>query len=297
MTPFASLQPGTVRSALYVPASNSRALQKAANLGADILILDLEDAVSPSDKISARASLCAALPELQRSNARIIVRINDLSTPWGREDLSAVIAAKTESILVPKIESAQDLLDVDTVINHITLSEAITQGPRLWAMIETPRAVINALSIADVARTTTVPLTGFILGLNDLCKETGVRVVPDRSNLIPWIAMSVAAARAAGILILDGVCNRIQADREFQQECRQARDLGLDGKTLIHPGQVSMCNSAFAPSEEQIAWAEAVVEAFAHPENDDVGVLVVDGEMVERLHLDLAKRLLALRQR
>ncbi|WP_029075138.1 HpcH/HpaI aldolase/citrate lyase family protein [Kaistia adipata] len=276
------------RSALYVPGANVRALAKAPTLGADVVILDLEDAVAPSEKGFARTRAAEAVAAFRQAGvaSEIVVRVNGLDTPWIADDIVVVGAAAPDAILLPKISSAVDLSRVRALVpTDVALP--------LWAMIETPRAVLDPLSIA-LAGDERLPLAMLVLGLNDLARETGTRQVPGRAPMLPWMMAALAAARAAGIGILDGVFNDIADLAGFEAECRQGRDCGFDGKTVIHPKQVEGANAAFAPDAAEIAWASRIAGVFDLAENAGKGVVMVEGRMVERLHAEIAQRLLAL---
>ena len=275
------------RSALYMPGSNARAIAKARGLAADAVILDLEDSVAPGAKEAARALACAAVREGGFGRREVVMRINAAATPWGEPDLAAAIAAGPDAILLPKVETPEDVLRVAAA-----LEGAGQPRTAIWAMIETPRGVLQALAIADAVRRATPRLAVLVMGLNDLSKETGMRLQRGRAGMLPWITTVLAAARANGLDLLDGVCNQIGADAVLREECEQGRDLGLDGKTLIHPSQIEICNAAFSAGAEDLAWARAVVAAFADPARQAAGVLQLDGQMVERLHLEMAQRLL-----
>lgn len=276
------------RSALYVPGSNPRAMAKAPTLGADVVIFDLEDAVAPAEKDSARERVVEAVAALRQAGApvEIVVRANGLDTPWIEADLAAVGAARPDALLLPKISRPGDLARVRGMIG------ADVSLP-LWAMIETPRAILDPLGIAK-AQDARLPLAVLVLGLNDLARETGARQVPGRAPMLPWMMTALAAARTAGIEILDGVFNDIADEAGFAAECLQARDCGFDGKTVIHPKQVAGANAAFAPGAEELAWAARIAPVFDLAENAGKGVVMVEGRMVERLHADMAKRLLQL---
>ena len=276
------------RSALYVPGANERAMAKAPTLGADVVILDLEDAVAPSEKAVSRTRVAEAVAAFRQAGgaSEIVVRVNGLDTPWIAEDLAVIGASRPDAILLPKISSATDLSRVRALVpTGVALP--------LWAMIETPRAVLDPLSIA-LAQDERLPLALFVLGLNDLARETGTRQVPGRAPMLPWMMAALAAARAAGIGILDGVFNDIADMAGFEAECRQGRDGGFDGKTVIHPKQVEGANAAFAPDAAEIAWASRIAGVFDLAENGGKGVVMVEGRMVERLHAEMAQRLLAL---
>jgi len=278
-----------LRSALFLPASNARAVEKARGLDADVVILDLEDAVAPEAKIEARAAALAAVGEGGFKAPTLVIRANALGTEWGADDLAAISRSKADAVLVPKIATADDV-----ELYHAELAGA-DAAMQLWAMIETCRAVSQLQPIADMAAHTR--LAALVVGTNDLALELGARPAEDRAGLVPYLALTVAAARAAGIAVLDGVCNDFTDLGRLAAECAQGRALGFDGKSLIHPAQIAACNAAFAPSDGEVARAEAVVAAFADPDNADRGVIRVDGRMVERLHLREAKRVLALARR
>ncbi|WP_414473092.1 HpcH/HpaI aldolase/citrate lyase family protein [Microvirga sp. M2] len=277
------------RSALYMPGSNARALEKARQIPADSLIFDLEDAVAPDAKVSARAQVCEAVTSKAYPGREVVIRINAMATSWGPEDLSAACAAGPDAILVPKVEGPDDIVAVARRMEECAAPEPI----RIWAMMETPRAILNALAIADASRGEGVRLAAFVMGTNDLAKDTSVRLDQSRAAVIPWLMTCVAAARANGLAILDGVYNRLDDGDGFVRECEQGRGLGMDGKTLIHPTQVEPCNRIFSPSDEDIAWAASVQAAFDDPASAHAGVVKIDGQMIERLHLDMARRILA----
>lgn len=275
------------RSVLYMPGANPRALEKARTLPTDALILDLEDSVAPSAKESAREAVCAAVRERAYGRREVVVRINALDTPWGADDLAAACAAKPDAILVPKIGGAGDVKDV-----HARMRDASGESVGLWLMIETPRAVLDIAAIAG-ARAHVPSLSAFVIGANDLAKETRVKLAKGREAIAPWLAQIVLGARAYGLDVIDAVYND-HADLEgFRAECEQARDFGMDGKSLIHPGQIGPCNEVFSPSREEVEWATKVASAFDRPENAGLGVISLDGKMVERLHLEMAQRVLA----
>jgi citrate lyase subunit beta/citryl-CoA lyase len=267
------------RSVLYLPASNTRAIEKARSLTCDLAVLDLEDAVAPEMKPEARAAAVAAARE-GGFGPRLGVRINGLDTPWGSDDLKALLDAPVDLIVAPKVESA-------TTVH--ALSAALRPGAALWAMIETPRALVDMRAIAEAGGA----LSGLMLGVNDLAKELKTGASPDREPLKPWLAAVVAHARANGLLAIDGVFNRIKDEAGFTAECAQGRLYGFDGKSLIHPSQIEGANAAFGVSAEEVERARKVVAAFAAPEAEGLGVLRVEGEMVERLHLAQAEELLA----
>ncbi|MBN9320020.1 MAG: CoA ester lyase [Caulobacterales bacterium 68-7] len=286
MTSDAHQQVRPRRSALYLPASNARALEKARSLPCDVVILDLEDAVAPEAKAEARAAAVAAIRAGGFGPRELIVRVNGLDTPWGAEDIAAVGAAGPDAVLAPKVGSAEDVATFDA---------ALADAPahtRLWAMIETPSAVFHLWQIAGMASASR--LSGQIVGLNDLAKSMRARLTPDRAGFVAILAQAVAAARGHGLTILDAVSNEIQDVAALEAACRQGADLGFDGKSLIHPAQIEIANRAFAPSDDELAWSRAVIAAFADPANAGVGVLKVEGRMAELLHLVEAERLVAL---
>ncbi|MGB3538470.1 MAG: CoA ester lyase [Mesorhizobium sp.] len=275
------------RSVLYLPGANARALEKAREIPTDAIILDLEDSIAPDAKEMARYQVTKAVKTGGYGQREIVVRINGLSTPWGRDDLDAALRADPDAILVPKVS---DPADVSAVQEAITTAGSRTQ---IWAMIETPLSIGNVFSLAGARTTLTTALSAFVIGTNDLVKEMQMRPTPGRAHLVPLLATCVAAARAHGIHIIDGVYNALDDEDGFRAECEQGRDLGMDGKSLIHPRQVQPCNSAFSPSKDEIARARRLVEVFDLPENRDAGVLRIDGHMAERLHLHVAKQILA----
>jgi citrate lyase subunit beta/citryl-CoA lyase len=279
------------RSVLYMPGSNARALEKAKTLPADCLILDLEDAVAPDAKTTARQQVADAVAAGSFGSREVIVRINGLDTTWGADDLAAAVAARPDAILVPKVSSAAQL---GAIGKHLTELGA-DQKIRVWAMMETPLAMLNAATIA-AARDATTRLAAFVMGTNDLAKETRAQIVPGRAPMLPWLMTCVAAARAHAIDILDGVYNNLTDMDGFARECTEAHAMGFDGKTLIHPNQIAPCNAAFSPGADEIAQAKKIIAAFALPENKGKGVVQLDGRMVERMHADTAQRTVAIAQ-
>ena len=271
------------RSVLFMPASNPRAMAKARELACDAVILDLEDAVAPEAKDSARAAARAVAAEGFGGRA-CAVRMNALDTPWGADDAAALAAAPgVAAVVVPKVGSADDLAAVRAALG--------ADGPPIWAMIETCGAVLRLPEIVGAAAATRTEL--LIAGTNDLAKEMRCRVDGGRTALVPALVQLVIAGRAAGLVVLDGVYNAFRDTAGFAAECEQGAMLGFDGKTLIHPAQVEAANAAFAPSAEAVAWAKRVVAAFAAPEAAGKGAIPLDGAMVERLHLAEAERVLA----
>jgi citrate lyase subunit beta / citryl-CoA lyase len=273
------------RSVLYMPGSNARAMEKARELPVDAVILDLEDAVAPDAKAQARVLIVEALKKGGFGRREVIVRINALDTAWWADDL-AVAAAGPDAILVPKVSTPEQVLQV---ARHMVGVQAEAHV-RIWAMMETPLAMLNARDIAAAARDPIARLAGFVMGTNDLAKDTRARIVPGRAPMLSWLMTCVAAARAYGLDILDGVYNDLGNAEGFAAECAQARDLGFDGKTLIHPQQIAPCNAAFSPTAEEVTSARKIIAAFDLPENANKGVIQIDGRMVERLHADMARR-------
>src|SRR5215470_12321754 len=280
------------RSVLYMPASNARAIDKARTLPADAIILDLEDSVAPEGKAAARQQMFDAVTTGAFGVREVIVRINGLDTEWWLDDLNAVAKAKPDAVLVPKVSSPNHLEDVGERLVDISADHKIA----VWAMMETPLAMLNARDIAAAARDVETRLAGFVMGTNDLAKDTRAKITPGRAAMLPWLMGCVAAARAFGIEILDGVYNDLGNADGFAQECAQARDMGFDGKTLIHPNQIAPCNAAFSPSAEDVTQAQKIIAAFDLPENKSKGVVQIDGRMVERLHADMARRTVAIAQ-
>jgi citrate lyase subunit beta / citryl-CoA lyase len=278
------------RSALYMPGSNARAIEKAKTLAADVVIFDLEDAVAPDAKAQAREQVCAAVQAGGYGLRELVIRINALETPWGEADLAAAIAAAPDAILVPKVSSAETLAAVGLRLRKLGAAERT----KIWAMIETPLAILRAENIASAARDVDTRLACFVMGTNDLAKDTRARLLPGRAAMLPWLMTALAAARAHGIDILDGVYNNLSDADGFRTECEQGRDCGFDGKTLIHPDQIAAANEIYAPSQQEIESARAIVAAFERPENAGKGAISLNGRMVERLHAEMAKRTLAL---
>lgn len=278
------------RSALYMPGSNARALEKAKTLDVDCLLLDLEDAVAPDVKELARSQIVAAVSQGGYGEREVVIRINALDSVWGEEDLAAAVKVNPDAILVPKVNTPADL----QMIAHKLAVLGASAELKLWAMMETPQAMLNAGAIGACGRDGQVRLSCFVMGTNDLAKETRARLTPGRAAMTPWLMTCVAAARAGGIDILDGVYNAFQDEDGFAAECAQGVDMGMDGKTLIHPKQIGPCHAAFSPSEDEVAWARRINEVFALPENASKGAIQVDGKMVERLHAEMGRRAIAI---
>jgi citrate lyase subunit beta/citryl-CoA lyase len=280
------------RSVLYMPGSNTRAIEKARTLPVDAIILDLEDSIAPEGKTTARKQVSDAVIAGAFGSRELIVRINGLDTTWWLDDLDVVAKAKPDAVLIPKVSGPSQLEDVAERLVDISADHRI----RVWAMMETPLAMLNAREIAAAAKDVETRLAVFVMGTNDLAKETRAKITAGRAAMLPWLMNCVAAARAYGIDILDGVFNDLADAKGFARECAQGRDMGFDGKTLIHPNQIAACNAAFSPGEEEVAQARKVIAAFDLPENRDKGVVQLDGRMVERLHADMARRTVAIAQ-
>src|SRR5256885_2354760 len=280
------------RSVLYMPGSNARALEKAKILAVDGVILDLEDAVAPDAKATARGQVAAAVKAGGFGAREVFIRTNGLDTPWFADDLTAAMAAAPDAILIPKISKAEQL----EWIAQRMLSTHAAHRTRIWAMIETPAAIFNVRQIAAAAKDAETRLSGFVMGTYDLAKETRARILPGRTPMVPWLTTCVLAAREFGIDILDGVYNDIADAEGFVQECAQARDFGFDGKTLIHPSQIEPCNAVFSPAPDEVAQARRMIAAFDLAENKDRGVVQLDGRMVERMHAEMARRTVAIAQ-
>ena len=276
------------RSCLYMPASNTRALEKAKSLAADTIIFDLEDAVAPDAKDGARANACAALQSGDYGNRELVVRINAMETPWFAQDIKQACLAGADAVLVPKILSADDIIQITDFMEDLDVS----LDTRLWAMIEMPEAILKLAEIAALAPQRR--LTTFVMGFNDLAKE--MRAEHDRAIFGPIMTQTVIAARAYGLNVIDSVYNDFNDPDGLASECREAKKLGFDGKSLIHPVQIETANRIFAPGADEIAEAEAIIAAFADPINAGKGVIVVDGKMTELLHLKQAKQLVATAQ-
>lgn len=278
------------RSVLYMPGSNARALDKARTLPCDVVILDLEDAVAPDAKQVAREQVAAAVTQGGFGHREVVVRLNGFDTPWGHDDLAALAPVGADVILIPKVNEGADLIAAGRAIAAANAPERTA----VWAMMETPLAMLNAAGIAAAAKDRSTRLTGFVMGTNDLAKETGARIVPGRAPMNAWLMTSLAAARAHGLAILDGVWNEIGDEAGFARECAEARDMGFDGKTLIHPSQIGPCNAAFSPADKEVAWARTIIAAFDLPENAAKGAIQIEGRMVERLHAEMARKLVAI---
>ena len=277
------------RSVLYVPATNRKALSKIASLACDCVVIDLEDAVAPTQKREAREAVQQFFADRPGDGREMVIRVNALSSEWGADDLAMARACRPDGVLLPKVETARDVLEANDALDDMDARSSLW----LWAMVETPRAMLNLGAIAALGRDRGARLACLVAGTNDLVKDTGVLATPDRRYLTPWLMQMVLAARAGGLDIIDGVSNDFADLDAFAAECREGRNMGFDGKTLIHPAQIAPANDAFSPSRDEVEKALAIRAAFALPENADKGVIALDGRMVERLHLDQAERLLA----
>jgi citrate lyase subunit beta/citryl-CoA lyase len=278
-----------LRSALYMPGANERALVKAREIPADALILDLEDAVAPAAKAQARERVCAAAASGDYGDRVVTIRVNSIQSEWHRDDVAAAAQAGPDAVVVPKVSSAADVHAVEALLRDA----GAPASTAIWAMLETPAAIVRAVEIAGASECLTV----LVMGTNDLAAELFVDIDaahPDRAPLLSALSTCVIAARATGRTILDGVYNDVRDLDGFAAECRQGRAFGFDGKTLIHPSQVDPCNHAFSPSDDEVAHAHRVIEAFEEAERGGAGVVTVEGRMIENLHVATARRVLAL---
>ena len=274
-----------LRSVLYVPASSEKALAKIPSLACDAVIIDFEDAVHPDARPVARETLVKSASSWGKASGFVAVRINRLDSQWGIDDLKAAMQIAPHAIVLPKVEMPSQITALIEAMDSFDV-----EAPKIWAMIETPRGILNAAAIAELGLHSRAGLTAFIAGTNDLMKDTGVR---DAAHLAPWLMQLVLAAKAGGIAVLDGVHNDFRDTAGFDAACALARDRGFDGKTLIHPAQIEAANRIFSPGTDEVAEANAIVAAFALPENAGKGVVQINGKMVERLHLAMAETLLA----
>lgn len=280
--PDASLRPR--RSVLYMPAANERALEKAKTIPADALIFDLEDAVAPDAKEGARANAVAAASSGEYGRREVTIRCNGLDTPWGADDLASAARSGAAAVVIPKVASVAQLDEVSARLDAAGAPAEL----RIWAMVETPAAIFNVRDIAAHPRVAVL-----VMGTNDLARELRAALVPGRHPLVPHLATALLAAREAGVAILDGVYNDVKDPEGFRAEAVQGAEMGFDGKTLIHPGQVDIANEVWAPSEDEIDYARRVIDAFEAAVADGRGVVTVDGRMIENLHVDNARRTLA----
>jgi citrate lyase subunit beta / citryl-CoA lyase len=270
------------RSVLYMPGANVRALEKARTLPADGLILDLEDAVAPDAKATARDNVIKALSDGGYGKREIFVRINGLETPWGQLDAQAAAKSKADAVLIPKVESAAQVRQVEAILEQSGAPDSMT----LWCMMETPLGMLHAAEIAQSSKR----LAGFVMGTSDLAKDLRCAHTPLRLPMITSLGLCLLAARAYGLSILDGVYLNLEDEQGYGEACAQGKELGFDGKTLIHPKQVAKANEVFAPSETDVAWARKIIAAFAEAEAQGKGVVLVDGKLIENLHVVGAKR-------
>ncbi|MFI2259355.1 HpcH/HpaI aldolase/citrate lyase family protein [Streptomyces tubercidicus] len=274
------------RSVLYMPGANERALEKAKSLPADALILDLEDAVAPDAKADARKRVAAAAASGEYGYREVTIRVNGPGTAWHADDLRAAAEAGPDAVVVPKVDSADTVREIERALE----AAGAPDRTAIWAMVETPRAMLDARAVAAASERLTV----LVMGTNDLAKELHAEHVPGRAPLLTGLSLALLAARDTGKAILDGVYNDVKNAEGFEAECVQGRQFGFDGKTLIHPSQVEPCNRAFAPSAEQIARAQKIIDAFDEATREGRGVVTVDGRMIENLHVEDARRILAL---
>ncbi len=276
------------RSVLYMPAANERALEKAKAIPADALIFDLEDAVAPDAKSEARERACAMFAAGGYGRREITIRANGIGTPWHDDDVAAIAKAGPDAIVVPKINSAADVRAVESALER----HGAPDRTRIWAMLETPVAMLHAEEICGASERLNV----LVMGTNDLAKELHAQRVPSRDPLLGGLYLSLLAARATDKVIVDGVFNDIKDESGFAAECRQGRQMGMDGKTLIHPSQVEPCNEAFSPEADEVELAGRIIAAFEEAEREGRGVVTVDGRMIENLHVDEARRVLAIHE-
>ncbi|MGE3967007.1 MAG: CoA ester lyase [Dongiaceae bacterium] len=274
------------RSALYMPASNQRALDKAKTLAADVLILDLEDAVAPDAKRDARAQAVAAVKDGGYGEREVVIRVNGLNTPWGYADLAAVAGAGADAILLPKTENVESVRQAETVLAANGAPEALS----IWCMMETPRAMLNAESIAGASPR----IACFVMGTSDLAKDLHARHTRERLPLVTSLGLCLLAARAYGLAILDGVHLDLEDAEGFALACEQGVEMGFDGKTLIHPKTIAAANRVFAPSAEEVAFSRRVIAAHAEAMAQGRGILVLDGKLIENLHVLNARRIVEL---
>jgi citrate lyase subunit beta/citryl-CoA lyase len=278
------------RSLLFMPGSNARALEKARNLPADGIILDLEDSVAPDAKAMARDQIAQAIATGGFGKREVLIRTNGLDSPWWLDDVAMAGKARPDGILVPKVSSVEDLKAIADRLRDLNADPSI----KVWAMIETARAVLHAEELAAASRDVNPRLAGFVFGPNDISRESRIRMQPGRAAMVPMITHCILATRVHGLEILDGPYSDFSNVDGFALECAQGRDLGFDGKTLIHPGQIEACNAIFTPPAEEIAQARKIIAAFEQPENAARGAIRLDGQMVERLHAEMAKRTIAI---
>jgi citrate lyase subunit beta/citryl-CoA lyase len=277
------------RSVLCLPASNHRAIDKLESLDVDAVILDLEDAVAEENKKEARDNIRAFMAKAQLDQREIIVRVNDTASPHFSQDMALVLECEPDAVLLPKVRAQDDILDLSAMLSDGDAPDSL----RIWAMMETPLAILNAGSIAEAGRTSGGRLDCLVVGLNDLRKDTGVPAEPGRTYLVPWLMQVVLAGRAFGLTVIDSVSNEFRELGGYDAECAQGRAMGFDGKMLIHPAQIDGANRAFAPSAAEIAEAEEIIAAFSLPDAKAANAISINGRMVERLHFEQAGRLAA----
>lgn len=278
------------RSVLFMPGSNARAIEKARTLPADGIILDLEDSVAPNAKAAARDQIAREAAKGGFGKRELIIRVNHLQSDWWQDDFAMAAKARPNGILVPKILGPDDIGTIARKLDTLGADPKI----RVWVMIETPLAVVKISEIAALALDKMTRLEVFVIGPNDVALETRMRMLPGRAAMVPMFSNIILAARAYGVEILDGPYSDFSNTAGFAQECAQARDLGFDGKTLIHPSQIEAANAVFTPSQDELACAKKILAAFALPENSGKGAINLDGQMVERLHAEMAQRAIAL---
>jgi citrate lyase subunit beta/citryl-CoA lyase len=274
------------RSVLYMPGANARALEKARTIPADALILDLEDATAPDAKTLARQQVCDAVKQGGYGSRELIIRVNGLDTPWGRDDVAAAAAVGPDAVLLPKVESRKQVAELEALLEK----SGAPAKTAIWCMMETPLGMLHAEEVAFASKR----LACLVMGTNDLVKELLARHTPQRLPVLPAMALCLLAARAAKLAIIDGVYNDFKDEAGFIASCQQGLELGFDGKTLIHPGQVEPCNTVFAPDEAEIAAARRLIDGFRKAQAEGKAVAVVDGKMVEKMHMDNALRLVAM---
>ncbi|PLW76508.1 HpcH/HpaI aldolase/citrate lyase family protein [Cohaesibacter celericrescens] len=281
------------RTALYMPGSNARALEKARNLNVDVLLLDLEDSVALDNKDMARQQVVDAVKAGGFGYREVVVRINGLDTAWGEADLDAVARVQPDAVLVPKVDCAEDVYAVGRRLNDAGADQAL----KIWAMMETPGGMLRAAEItASTQEFNGRRLSCLVMGTNDLAKETRAAMLPGRAPMMPWLMTCLAAARAYDLDIIDGVYNQFNDAEGFDAECMQGAQMGMDGKTIIHPKQIEAANRIFSPSSEEIESCREIIEAFDAPENQSKNVMTINGNMVERLHADMARRVVEIAQ-
>jgi len=278
------------RSQLFMPGSNPRALDKARSLSVDGVIFDLEDAVAPEAKSGARSQIQATIGGGGFGRRELIIRINSLDTPWWQDDLAMAVRAGPDGVLVPKISSPADLAAVHDRLDALGAAPTL----KVWAMIETAFAILRVEELSATVHAAGSRLAGYVMGPNDIARETRIRMVSGRATMLPFYVTCVLAAHAHGLEILDGPYSDFSDAAGFAAECAQSRDLGFDGKTLIHPSQIAACNEVFTPPAAEVEQARRIIAAFAELENAGRGAIQLDGRMVERLHAEIARRTLSI---